>query len=330
MVLRFLRRMWGAPGGQAEASSVEPDSGGDGDSPETGNVVRLGGAHLTISNAQDIGTREEQQDAFGISDASDPVFLSHGGVVAVVADGIGGLLEGGRASRAAALRFIEAYQEKEMEEPVGDALMRATREANQAVVDLARVEGILGNTGTTLVAAALVEGKLSWVSVGDSRLYLLRDGGLHRVTVDHNVATELEEMVAAGRMSAAEAQDYPDLAALTSFIGIEGLDVIDHNVRPLPLRDGDRLLLCSDGLDGPLSDDEISVLAGGDPSQAAESLVAGALSKGGAHQDNLTGVLLTFASDALPALDHGSQPVDFDPSQPPTEVIPSDEANDHA
>ena len=314
MVMRLFRRMWGAPGGGSESSPVEPGSGGDADSPATGNVVQLGGAHLTISNAQSIGTREEQQDAFGISDASDPDFVAHAGVVAVVADGMGGLVDGGRASRAAVLRFLEADEAKELDEPVGEVLVRATREANETVVDLARVEGVLGNMGTTLVAAALIEGKLSWVSVGDSRLYLLRDGELQRVTVDHNVATELEEEVAAGRMSAAEVRDHPDVAALTSFIGIEHLEVIDHNVRPLPLRDGDRLLLCSDGLDGPLSDDEIFVLASGDPSFAAESLVAGALSKGAAHQDNLTGVLLTYASEAQVAFDHH----------------PSDEANEHA
>ena len=324
MVIRLLRRLWGTPGGETEDRPVESGSEEHADSTAPGNVIDLGGAHLTISNAQGLGTREEQQDAFGVSDASDPDFLSHGGVVAVVADGMGGLLGGGRASREAVLRFIQAYRNKKPEEPVGAALTRAIREANQAVVNLAKVEGTFGNTGTTLVAAALVEGKLSWVSVGDSRLYLLRDGELHRVTMDHNVATALEEMVAAGRMSAEEARDYPDLAALTSFIGIECLDVIDQNVRPLPLRDGDRLLLCSDGLDGPLSDDEISQLASGDPDLAAESLVDAALSKGDAHQDNLTGVLLTYASETPPAVDHGHQSVDFG------EFQPSDEANDHA
>ena len=330
MVMGLFRRMWGSQGGHTEASPLEPDSGGNADPPATENVVQLGGAHLTISNAQDIGTREEQQDAFGVSDASDLDFVAHAGVTAVVADGIGGLVDGGRASRAAVLRFLEAYEAKDPDEPVGEALIRATLDANETVLSLAGAEGVLGNMGTTLVAATVVEGELSWVSIGDSRLYLLRDGDLNRVTVDHNVATELEEVVAAGRMSAEEALDQPDLAALTSFIGIEHLEIIDHNVRPLGLRDGDRLLLCSDGLDGPLSDDEIYVLASGDPNFAAESLVARALSKGGAHQDNLTGVLLTYTSETLAASDHGSEPPGLGPSQPSGELIPSDEANDHA
>ena len=293
-------------------------------------MIRLGGARLTISNAQDIGTREEQQDAFGISDASDPDFVAHAGVVAVVADGMGGLVDGGKASRAAARCFLDAYEAKDPDEPVGEALMRAALGANEIVVSLAEADETLGNMGTTLVAAAVVEGELSWISVGDSRLYLLRDGELLRLTVDHNVATELEEDVAAGRMSEAEALDQPDLAALTSFIGIEHLELVDHNVRPLGLRDGDRLLICSDGLDGPLSDDEIFVLASGDPNLAAESLVARALSKGAAHQDNLTGVLLTYASESLTPSDHASEPPDLGPSQPTAELIPSDEANDHA
>ena len=89
-------------------------------------------------NAQHVGARNEQQDAFGFSDPGDRKFVAHGGVVGVLADGMGGLECGGEASRVAVRDFLKAYEEKTLEEPVPDALCRALQAANRSVLETAR------------------------------------------------------------------------------------------------------------------------------------------------------------------------------------------------
>src|SRR5258708_1760599 len=84
-------------------------------------------------NAQHIGSRQQQQDAFGFSDLSDAAFRKHGGILSVVADGMGGMAHGDAASKTALRSFLDAYLRKTETEPIPDALQRSLMEANQAV-----------------------------------------------------------------------------------------------------------------------------------------------------------------------------------------------------
>ena len=129
-------------------------------------------------NAQHIGTRKEQQDDFGLSDVEDELFLAHGGVFAVLADGMGGHKMGAQASRTAVRVMRQSYENKAPEESVPDALERSLHRANQAVLDMARENDLADDVGTTLVAIVVHDGLLHWISVGDSHLYLFRDGGI--------------------------------------------------------------------------------------------------------------------------------------------------------
>src|SRR5271155_3011497 len=88
-------------------------------------------------NAQHIGARSSQQDSFGFGDPEDKAFLAHGGFVAVVCDGMGGMEHGDAASRTAVRTFLEAYRRKSPEESVPEALERSAREANECVVEMA-------------------------------------------------------------------------------------------------------------------------------------------------------------------------------------------------
>ena len=106
-------------------------------------------------NAQHIGARHSQQDSFGFLDPEDRAFISHGGFLAVVCDGMGGMEHGDAASRTAVKAFLEAYQRKTPDEPIPTALERAVRDANQQVVALANNLGMSEGIGTTLVATAL-------------------------------------------------------------------------------------------------------------------------------------------------------------------------------
>jgi protein phosphatase len=264
---------------------------------------------LRPGNAQDQGARDAQQDSFAFSDLDDRAFVSHGGVLAVIADGMGGLAHGGAAGALAVKAFLERYQEKTRDESIPHALAAALEQANRVVVELARSAGELGNVGATLTAAVVDGERLHWVSIGDSRVYLYRAGHVTQVTHDHVYAAELDARVAAGQLSAAVAEADRDRDALTSHLGKAVLSTIDRSERPLPLESGDRVLLCTDGLYRALSPEELAPPLAGGAQRGCETLVAQALAKGLPQQDNVTALALALGGDVT------SQTSEFTPAR---------------
>jgi len=254
---------------------------------------------MVPGNAQAVGDRQEQQDAFGFTDKDDNAFVAHGGVLAVVADGMGGMAMGRQASQCAVATVLKAYAEKSPEETIPDALTRVLQVANTEVVNLAEEAHLEGNVGTTVVAAVIHQGQLYWGSVGDSRLYLVHQGTLKQLTTDHSYARELAQAVSDGTLSQEEAEHHPERHNLTSFLGLHPLETLDVHTTPLPLQVADRVLLCSDGLYGTLGEAEMSATLAGDPHQAAENLIHRALSKHKVRQDNLTAVIMAWESEEL-------------------------------
>lgn len=255
---------------------------------------------ISPGNCQHIGSRSSQQDAFGFSDKDDAEFVAHGGVLAVVADGMGGMSNGGQASHLAVRTFLHAYMTKVDNEPVSTAMLRALNEANQSVISL-RHQVAEERVGTTLVAAVAHDNALHWVSVGDSRLYLWRNEQLTQLSQDHIYANDLDRDAANGYISREDAQNHPERPSLTSFLGLDTLELIDHNPLPFPLLAGDRLLLCSDGLYAALEEVEITPLFEPDAQQTAEDLIALVLTKERPNQDNLTVAILAYDSDSVSA-----------------------------
>lgn len=246
-------------------------------------------------NAIHIGRRQQQQDAFALSDFSDGDFVAHGGCVAVVADGIGGLLHGAEAANIAVSRFLEDYQTKFHAQTVSEALDDALLAANQAVCDAGFYLGCPERIGTTLIAAAIHQGQLHWRAVGDSHLYLCRGGRLSQLNADHNFARQLQILVNEGIISQQEADTHPERQALEAFLGVNPLADIARNRQPLPLQNGDILLLCTDGVYAELSVDEIMACLCLAPMMAAQALCDAVLAKQQPHQDNLTAVVLCVA-----------------------------------
>ena len=204
-----------------------------------------------------------------------------------VADGMGGHAGGEVASAIA----IEALQTGFTRTPTTDGLVAAVQEANRAVWQAGVQDQALRGMGTTVVAAALVamgEGdRLVLVNVGDSRAYRFHAGSLVQLSLDHSVA---EELVARGELSEAEAAVHPHRHILTRALGVAPAVEVDvWDVVPV---EGDRFLLCSDGLTNEVVPDLItSVLATiSDPKAAAEKLVSLANESGG--NDNITAVVL--------------------------------------
>ncbi len=252
---------------------------------------------LLPGNAQHIGARESQQDAFGFSDPEDAALVAHGGLVAVVADGMGGMAHGREASHVATRAFLKAYAAKTPAEPIPQALKRSLYEANHAVTELAQGANLLGEIGTTLVAVAFHDGAYHLISVGDSAAYLLRRGRLYQLTSSHTHGEDLDLDAAKGHISEEEAAGDPERHALTSFLGIEKLIDVDASKEPRPLEPGDRLLVCSDGLSKVLGEKEIAASFLVDPQETAEQLVNQVLQLRRPDQDNVTVLVVAYEDE---------------------------------
>lgn len=248
-------------------------------------------------NAQHIGSRQEQQDDFGFSDIDNSIFVSHGGVLALLTDGMGGLAKGREASLIAKNAMLTQYEQKSVSEPIPEALDRSLIAANGAVLEMARLDGREGEVGTTLVAAVIKDNELYWVSVGDSRIYLWRHGNLRQLSTDHDFKMHLSKEVLNGNISLEEAENHPERDALVSYLGLQELTEVDRNEEPLILEVGDRILLCSDGLYNAISEEEISQLISDHPQDAADALIEAVISKGKHNQDNVTVAILACEPD---------------------------------
>ena len=268
--------------------------------PSSGNAP-AGGATQAPSprpgNAQWIGARQEQQDAFGFAGFDDRGQARDQAVLAVVADGMGGLSGGRAASQGAVSAFLAAWQARPAQQPVPECLLVAIEAANRAVHQLACATAGEGEVGTTLVAVVITGNQLYWIAAGDSRIYWYRaeDGSLTPCNEEHNLALQLWRQAPDAGMSADEIAHYPGHDHLISFLGLAAIPEIDRNVRPLSLQPGDWLLLCSDGVDGTLSRDDLASSLAGDPQQAAEGLIARVQAQNRPHQDNATVAILAFA-----------------------------------
>jgi protein phosphatase len=206
----------------------------------------------------------------------------------VLADGMGGARAGEQASRLAVETVAETVRAAGA--PDSQVLIRATEEANRRVIDAAHGDPSLEGMGTTLVAALEVEGELAITSVGDSRAYVLDDGGLHMITEDQTWVNEVGRPLGLDEESL---RHHPMRHVLTMAIGASTPLTINHY--RLPLKRGELVLICSDGLHGVLEAPEIEhILAparnGGTLEQSCQGLIDAAKKAGG--PDNVTTVLM--------------------------------------
>jgi len=194
----------------------------------------------------------------------------------VVADGMGGHVGGEIAASVA----IEAALESE------GTLEERVRQANRAIVEEVEEKPELTGMGTTMTMAEVgTDRRLRLAHVGDSRAYLLRSGVLVQLTTDH---TLVAEYVAQGRLRADQASSHPQRSLLTRALGLETHLLVD--TAEFQLKEGDRLLLCSDGLNSMLSDREITDLLDGDSTEEAAWRLVEAANLAGGH-DNVTVVV---------------------------------------
>jgi PPM family protein phosphatase len=209
--------------------------------------------------------------------------------VFAVADGLGGH-QGGEVASAAAVEPLAALDGREFADPAeaAEALAGAIAEANSAILDQAAGNPGLWGMGTTVTAAALAGDHLQLAHVGDSRAYLLRDGSFDQVTTDHTVVGEL---VRRGRLTPAQAAVHPERSILTRAVGLDPRIPVD-TPDPIDLRQGDQILLCSDGLTEAVPEPQIAELLTTNPDgdAACRALIDTANNAGG--PDNITLIII--------------------------------------
>ncbi|PFG21084.1 protein phosphatase 2C domain-containing protein [Serinibacter salmoneus] len=234
---------------------------------------------LTFSSAarSDVGLVRENNEDTG---CAGPTLLA-------VADGMGGHAAGEVASSVVMYALRE-----HSEDHTPEAITQAVERAQGALQAMSLVDPDLDGMGTTLVALAVGPQGVSLAHIGDSRIYRLRDGCLDQITTDH---THVQRLVEAGRLTSAQARHHPYRSVILRSIDDTHADLPDVNLTE-QLADGDRVLLCSDGLSDYLTDAQLAgILSHGSPAVCAEALVTAALQAG--TRDNVT-VVVADARDA--------------------------------
>lgn len=266
--------------------------------------------HLDTSSITDPGSRGRlnedsyQITSFTISDNDDtPVLLT------VVADGIGGHKAGEIASRIAVETIINAVAESDMSDPQW-ILKSALLEANHSITSEAAEDDERKGMGSTVACALIIDTALYIATLGDSRIYLIRDNIIRQLNVDH---TWVQEALDVGVINSEEARSHPRRHLIRSYLGSS--DPIKPDLRlyladnenmeqakanqGLPLLPMDQILLCSDGLSDLVADEEILdiIQGGGTHDEQLQKLVDLANLRGG--HDNITIVLLQHPGDEL-------------------------------
>lgn len=239
---------------------------------------------VELASMSDIGCqRENNEDQYAYWEPADDEEFARKGRLAIVADGMGGHEGGQEASRIAVEAIQEVFAETAGADPQS-LLLTGFQTAHQRILQYADGHPELYGMGTTATAIALVDNQLFYVHVGDSRLYLVRGADISRVTHDHSYVGRLVEN---GVISSAEAETHPQRHILTAALGAGGEVLPETPLQPIALQKGDVLVLCTDGLWGLLSENEIqNVVAGSEPLEACEALIKMTKDRGG--PDNIT------------------------------------------
>ena len=263
---------------------------------------------IEVFGKTDVGLiREHNEDNFLVADVTGRVRAADGrppftfkmgdkGALLLVCDGMGGAAAGEVAAQMAADAIYEALTAADAQPRDGFArlLRRAVQRANERIFIQSRDNQSERGMGTTCTAAGLVDETLVIAQIGDSRCYLLRDGKLAQVTKDQSLAWQLIE---AGAMTPDEAKAFEHANIILQALGVqENVEVVLSQVH---LRKGDVALLCSDGLHGPVTDEEILSVLVTEPDlqKAGDALIQKALDRDG--PDNITVALARFDGEAL-------------------------------
>lgn len=243
----------------------------------------------TVQSAykSDPGRRRNNEDFVDFYEPADPVERQVRGSLYIVADGVGGAARGERASQYAAKKLLYEYYQNPDSKPgeLRDILVRINRDIHEYAEESER----LTRMATTLVAALIINEKLIIANVGDSRAYLIRDGTATQLSRDHSIVGEL---VRSGELTEAQAQKSKLKNKLSRSLGGEAEVHVDIDP-PIPVKPGDRILLCSDGLTRyALQEDIARLTVESSPEEIVNRLVDFSNRSGG--EDNVTVMMVDY------------------------------------
>ena len=250
------------------------------------------GGSLQVCSHSDIGQRSTQEDCYAVME-------NNGRVLAVICDGMGGCLGGELASSAAVSKLQTVF----METPhTGKQFYQEhLDELDAAVYYLKDETGRRLGAGTTMVSVMICGNLLSWLAVGDSRLYIIRGAEIVQATRDHNYGEMLLDLLRSDSITMEQYEEERELhAALTSYLGIGDVKIYDLCTEPFALQDKDILLLTSDGLYNALDVRQILNMEERSAAQIAEAFLNALADLKEDGRDNTTFILIEYREKAAP------------------------------
>lgn len=244
--------------------------------------------HLEVATATDVGLcRSVNEDSIRLIIPNDKDIQTKKGILALLADGMGGHQAGEVASQQAITIIEQAYHAGPVLNPA-ETLRQAFKQANASVLQLSKELKACQGMGTTLLALVIRQGYAWFAHVGDSRLYLIRNAQCRQLSTDHTI---VQEMLDSGLITQEQAAKHPNRNIITRAIGTQYQVKVEATDKPIRLEMGDVLLLCSDGLYDLVDDSEItSTVSTHEPAASCSSLVDLAKLRGG--YDNISIILL--------------------------------------
>ena len=247
---------------------------------------------LNVCTAEDVGRRENQQDAFACSHPGD---YREKGLLAVLSDGMGGMADGAKFSNIAVSEMIRYFESRPPADDIVSELHRSFHTAREAarrqLRDKDTPEG-----GATVVALMIRKNRCAFLSVGDSCIYLYRGDGLIRINREQNLAVTLDMCEALGYMTSEEAKGNMYRKSITNHLCDGRGGLCDRNLKPFRLRPGDKLVLMSDGVSDMLSEDEITSCLIADDIDPAAEMVELVRRKNNPRQDNTSVIVIEMYS----------------------------------
>ena len=237
---------------------------------------------------QGIGSRENQQDSVFVSEADK---YSQQGIMMCLADGMGGLEDGERISKTAVSAVSNTFAVSDKNN-TGRLLIAMLKSAVSSVNALVCPNYSSG--GTTLLLGYAKDGRFYYASVGDSRIYMFRDGDILQLNRQHTLESELLLHTVNGAMRYDDAVDYEKKGALTSYLGMGGLKYADIPLAPVNIRNGDRFALMSDGVFNTIPDGELAEIFSNDPEKICEAAAAFIEDRKYPGQDNYSLAFVAF------------------------------------
>ncbi len=242
---------------------------------------------MIFAHRTDIGKRSSNQDFFYVPAEDEPQLV-------IVADGMGGHRAGDLASRKAVQSMVDYIKAAGEGAPPERLLSQAVSNANRQIHNISAQDESCAGMGTTVVAALVEAERFTFANVGDSRLYLIGAEGIARISRDHSL---VEELVQSGIITRQQAKTHPQRNILTRAVGASRF--VETDTGSAAWRRGDIIMLCSDGLHGSLTDEEMAriIAESRDLLEACDALTDAALANG--STDNITVILVQNTEGGL-------------------------------